>query len=91
MNPPPEHLDKGVVRPVAPPGTRPFIVIRSSTTRPSPPDTAVAASHRGSWFYIESNDARSKQGFMFLRTLIGMRLEDAAAGSGAPVLTVPVG
>ena len=66
-----------------------FMSIHSSRTRP--PDSSIAVTHRGWWFFIDPRDVRSKQAFMVLRTLIGLRLNDAASEQDRPVLTVPVG
>jgi hypothetical protein len=66
----------------------PFIRIRSAPTRPA--GASVAVQHRDQWFYVDAADASSKQAFMFLRTLIGMRLDGPIQQSG-PLLTLPVG
>ena len=68
---------------------RQLISIRSAETRPR--DASVAVEHHGWWFFIDGRDSRSKQSFVILRTLIGMRLDAAAPGQGSPVLTLPVG
>ncbi len=84
------HLADGIVRPSALDESRRFLAVHSSRTRPA--EASVAVEHRGWWFYIDARDARSKQSFMILRTLIGLRLDEAAAGAQrAPILTVPVG
>jgi hypothetical protein len=85
---PGDHVSDGLAR--AYPGTegREFIAIHSSSGRPA--SASVAVKHHGWWFFVDGRDARSKQAFMVLRTLIGLRLDDAASGQRAPVLTVPV-
>jgi len=85
---PQAHLTAGLARlAVLSPGEA-LIAIHSSRERPRA--ASVAVSHRGWWFFVDERDARSKQGFMVLRTLIGLRL-DEAKGQKEPVLTVPVG
>ena len=81
------HLTDGVARPTAA-SVHPFIVIHSSRDRPS--HATVAVRHRDWWFFVDERDARSKQAFIVLRTLIGLRLDEAASGQAVPVLTVPV-
>ena len=85
---PEEHLEEGIARRAALDGAHRFLAVHASSGRPS--NAAVAVEHRGFWFYIDARDARSKQGFLILRTLIGLRLDDAS-GQQSPVLTVPVG
>ena len=87
---PEEHLSAGIARPPAPRGAEraSIVSIRSSKTRPE--NAAVAVEHRGWWFSIDATDTRSKQSFMILRTLIGMRLDQTVPSQQAPVLTVPV-
>lgn len=86
---PGEHLDEGIVRASALDADQRFLVVHASSSRPA--HASVAVAHRGWWFYIDARDARSKQSFMILRTLIGLRLDDDVGGQRAPVLTVPVG
>lgn len=86
---PREHLDKQLARGDFGTPPRQLISIRSAKTRPR--DASVAVMHRDWWFFIDGRDSRSKQGFLILRTLIGMRLDAATPGQGAPVLTLPVG
>ena len=84
---PESHVSAGLARaPAAIPGA--FLRVRSARDRPE--NASIAVRHRGWWFFIEANDAPSKQSFFVLRTLIGLRL-DEASGQQAPVLTVPVG
>jgi len=84
---PGEHLTEGIARPAAT-IVSPFIIIHSSADRPT--HAAVAVMHQGWWFFVDARDARSKQAFIVLRTLIGLRLDEAASGQAAPVLTLPV-
>jgi len=85
---PEEHLAAGVARRAGLDESRRFLAVHATSGRPD--DAAVAIEYRGFWFYIDARDARSKQGFKMLRTLIGLRLDDAG-GQQSPVLTVPVG
>lgn len=83
------HIDQGLVRPAGEADARAAMLrIGSSVERPAPGVTAV--EFRGWWYYVDPGDFESKQAFMFLRTLIGMRL-DGPLPQAAPVLTVPVG
>ena len=68
--------------------TRSFLTIRRSTSRPQ--GATVAVPHGGAWYYIDAADVRSKRGFVFLRTIINIRIDDSAGGAGVPTLTVPV-
>jgi hypothetical protein len=85
---PEDHSLSGLARSVER-RSKEFLSIRSSRERPS--DASVAVAHRGYWFYIDARDVRSKQAFIVLRTLIGLRLDEAAQGQERPMLTVPVG
>jgi hypothetical protein len=83
------HLEQHIARiDPLPSSASPFIRIKSAAVRPL--NAAVAILHRDQWFYVDATDTSSKQAFMFLRTLIGMRLDGPLQQSG-PVLTVPVG
>jgi hypothetical protein len=86
---PGDDLVKGLARPAATTARPDLITIHSSRDRPR--DATVAVTHRGWWFFVDGRDNRSKQSFMILRTLIGMRLDASAPGQATPVLTVPVG
>jgi hypothetical protein len=66
-----------------------FITIHSARERP--PESSIAVAHRGWWFFIDPRDVRSKQAFLVLRTLIGLRLDEAVSDQDRPVLTVPIG
>ena len=85
---PEEHVSESIARGASLDASHRFLDVRSASSRPS--HAAVAIEHRGWWFFIDERDARSKQSFLILRTLIGMRL-DAGGQPGAPVLTIPVG
>jgi len=87
---PPPHLENGIVEPNkwALPERRQVITIHSSKKLPD--NATVRVRYRDWWFYIDATDLESKRAFMFLRTFIGMRLADPAAGQKAPVITVPV-
>jgi hypothetical protein len=84
---PEEHLTTNIARASTRSEGDAFIAIGCS---PGYPATAsVAVKHRGWWFFLDDRDARSKQGFVFLRTLIGLRMDEASPGQGAPILTIP--
>ena len=92
---PADHVESGIVEPVgaAMAAHAPFIRVRSSEgdwwgSRPD--EATVAVRHRDRWFYIDETDTDSKRAFVFLRTLIGMRLAESATKQRAPLLTVPV-
>jgi hypothetical protein len=92
---PADHLEARIVEPVgaAMAAHVPFIRVRSSEgdwwgSRPD--EATVAVRHRDRWFYIDETDTDSKRAFVFLRTLIGMRLAESATKQRAPLLTVPV-
>jgi hypothetical protein len=85
---PADDAAEGVVRTLGANDGARVIVIDSSSSRPE--NASVAVTHRGSWFFIDARDARSKQTFMILRTLIGLRLDEGGEGQQAPMLTVPV-
>jgi hypothetical protein len=84
---PDAHLADGLARATAEIVT-PFIAIHPSRDRPS--HASIAVMHKGWWFFVDERDARSKQAFIILRTLIGLRLDEGTTGQVAPVLTVPV-
>ena len=66
-----------------------FLRIRSARERPA--DAVVAVAHGAWWYYIDSRDIDSKRGFVLLKAVISMGLASQTPGSGAPVLTLPVG
>jgi len=84
---PEAHLSEGLARSVAG-ADHELIAIRSSQREPD--GALVAVKHKGWWFFVDGRDTRSKQAFMILRTLIGMRLDEVPPGPAVPVLTVPV-
>lgn len=85
---PDDHLQDGIVRAPVLPVDAALLAIHSSRDRPAL--ASVAVKHAGWWFYVDARDARSKQTFMVLRTLLGLRLDDGSAGSATPVFTIPV-
>ncbi len=87
---PPPHLEAGIVEPLRwpLPARRRFITIRSSEKRPH--DATVRIRFRDWWFYVDATDTASKRAFVFIRTFIGMRLQDPGAETRAPVITIPV-
>jgi hypothetical protein len=92
---PPSHVAAGVVEPAPEswPGAEPFLRIQTAETSwwdSRPEDASVEIRFRDRWFYIADSDVQSKRAFLFLRTMIGMRLADPGASDKAPVLTVPV-
>ncbi len=81
-------LSEGLARRLESEARREAIRIHSSRLCPR---TASVAVVRDGWcFYVDGRDARSKQTFVILRTLIGMRVDDASPAQGVPILTVPV-
>lgn len=63
--------------------------VRYSTTKPE--RAAVAVQYRDGWFYIAETDQAAKQFFRLMAMLWSATMvENAARGSAAPVLTVPV-
>ena len=66
-----------------------FMRIRTSRLRPDGEGT-VAIRYRGWWYYVDDADPDSKQAFLFLRMLVGLRLHKPGQKE-APVLTIPVG
>jgi hypothetical protein len=87
---PTDHVQRGIARPDdVQPGLEAFILhVRSSRDRPT--DALVAIRHRGWWFSIDSTDVHSKQQYMILRTLIGIRLDADSSTVNVPTLVVPV-
>jgi hypothetical protein len=63
------------------------IRIRSAAARPA--NARVAVEYRGSWYFIDNEDAASKQWFMNLLLLADAQLP--STNDGTPVLTIPVG
>ena len=85
---PDTHITEGLARPSVGGSSHELFVVHSSLTRPE--NASVAVLHRGWWFFVDGRDAQSKQVFMILRTLIGIRLDETVPGQRTPVLTVPV-
>jgi hypothetical protein len=82
----PEDTDKRVQRfPESGPAGR-GIRIRSAATRPA--QARVATEYRGRWYYVDDEDAASKQWFTTLRFLLSARVQGAP--TVAPMLTIPV-
>ena len=88
---PAPHLQAGIVEPVqvSLAKERRYVRIRSSAERPD--NATVRIRFRDWWFYIDATDTESKRAFIFLRTLIGIRLADPGADKKSPVITIPVG
>jgi hypothetical protein len=86
---PEEHLSEGIARRAAVDERHRFLAVHSASRCPS--EAMVAVEHRGFCFYLDPRDARSKQTFSMLRTLIGIRLEGSKNEPPPPVLTLPVG
>ncbi len=87
---PPLHLAEGIVTSAvaARSGPAPLAV---HVSRAEPGRASIATRHRDYWYFIDDRDVASKQAFVLLRTLIGLRLDTLGGGQLAPVLTVPVG
>jgi hypothetical protein len=84
---PEAHLAEGLARAPAAGG---FGLLAIHSSRERPRQASVAVRHRGWWFFVDAGDLRSKEAFLVLRTLIGLRLDQASAGPAVPVLTIPV-
>jgi len=84
---PEEHLQAGFATPGSGAAVDPPVRIHSSIDRP--PNAAVAVLHRGWWFYVDATDSPSKRGFVHLRALVDMGLDEKVPET--PVLTLPVG
>jgi hypothetical protein len=83
-------LSQGAANEIGEPSRPPApLVIHVSPDQPR--RASIRARHEESWYYIDERDTPSKQAFVLLRTLVGMRLDGPAEGAGTPVLTVPVG
>jgi hypothetical protein len=85
---PDEHVAQGLSSPPDAIARNELISIHSSPNRPG--GASIAVMHRGWWYFVDERDSRSKQAFMILRTLIGLRLDDVGPVQARPVLTVPV-
>lgn len=64
-----------------------FLVrVRSSSSKPAPNDTYVAAQYHGHWFWVDDRDLVSKRSLTFL--LILSTLAEAGTSIAPPVLTI---
>ncbi len=88
---PEEHLERGIVKPPPPVFSDDTYSLRIRSSRSRPRDATVAVPYEGWWFYIDRADHASKEGYMLLRTLIGMRLNESDVSLKAPALTIGVG
>lgn len=87
---PDSHVKDGIVRAEAASEVeRSPLVVHVSSERPR--QASIVSRHRDHWYFIDERDAASKQMFLLLRTLVGLRLDPQAEGQLAPVLTIPVG
>jgi hypothetical protein len=59
-------------------------------SKDEPKRAAVAAKHRGYWFYIDETDMQTKLFYVATRTLWSISIAAASDQSAAPVLTIPV-
>jgi hypothetical protein len=86
---PEEHARSGLAIRYPPKGIAAEDVhILSSQGRPE--SASVAVKYRGSWFYIEDTDQRTKVVFRLVNAFWAVRLAKAAGESQqAPVLTIP--
>lgn len=88
------HVEEKRVNPTMPEETvqgvpvPPLIRIHSSTDRPG--EAFIAVPYRGSWFWIDDRDLRSKTLFSFLMFIFSLT-ETGGGKEGAPVITVPTG
>jgi hypothetical protein len=86
---PEEHRRAGLAFDYPPPGLAgKGIRIRASKDKPE--RRAVAARHRGYWFYIDETDMRTKLLYGMVRTLWSVSIAAASDERVAPVLTIPV-
>jgi hypothetical protein len=85
---PESHLSAGIVTAGA--RSRP-VPLAVQVSPEEPAQASIAARYRDHWYFIDDRDVASKQAFMLLRTLVGLRLDALGGGQMAPVLTVPVG
>ncbi len=83
---PDDHLKRGIVEA----GFHDSGSLRILSSRNRPRDASVAIPYEGWWFYIDRTDHASKRSYITLRTLIGMRLQDASSDLNAPELTIDV-
>lgn len=96
IQPPPAHVDAGLVRVARHADGSAFdwsalgaglIEIRSSASPPA--QASIAIHYRDHWFYIDDRDADSKASFSLLQLLYSLQ---AGGGDGRmPLLTLPAG
>jgi hypothetical protein len=86
---PTEHAALGLAEPLD--GGSSFQGLLRIHSSRDPPSSSVLVSvrHRGHWFYILADDAKSKLTFQLLQVLVGMRLVEGTPQS-IPTLTIPV-
>lgn len=87
---PQPHLDAGVVEASAHNLANRLMRIAASRAHPRGEGT-IAVQYRGWWYYVDDADPTSKHAFLFLRTLVGLRLHERGKDQAMPVITVPVG
>lgn len=85
---PEAHLSEGLAAPAESGAARAPIEIHSSRRRPGHASAAVRRD--GWWFFVDARDTPSKQSFVIVRTLLGIRLDESIPGQSVPMLTVPV-
>lgn len=96
VRPTDRHLERGTVTRTAHPDGRDFDwhtllvgLFRIESGSGPPTDAAVAARHRGAWFWIADDDETSKSTFLLLRHLFALQSGDQPTVE--PVLTLPLG
>jgi hypothetical protein len=88
---PPDHLRRNIVEPMPDSFTDSPTAVRIRSSRSRPSEASVAIPFEGQWFFIDRTDHASKQRYLMLRTLIGLRLQDSSSNLKAPALTIGVG
>lgn len=84
---PAEHVSEGIAAQIPGNTAKPFIHVKCG--KEPPPDPMVAVQYRGYWFWVDSTDITSKQGFNLLQMLLLRCLQDH--NQPAPLLTLPIG
>jgi hypothetical protein len=87
---PEEHANAGLTVDYPPKGL-PGQGIEIISSKVKPNDMSLAVPYRGYWFYIRTNDQRTKSFFSVLRTLWSISIAGAIEHADEPVLTLPVG
>jgi hypothetical protein len=87
VEPPPEHLRKGFVSPIAIDQTAADFPFRVFSGTEKPAEAYAAVRYLGHWFWIAQNDEASKIDFVFLMLLFS--LVEPREGDSAPIVTVP--